>query len=281
MEIIDLVFNLSIALIAIDVSIYAISASLLGSQLKRTFLFVQRRIRETEGEIKRIEKASSSSRRRLSDIEKELDQFKREEKYFQDIMFCLNLKGAVAYPCAFFILALLSAVIGLIFPTSEYLVTPLASLLILLGSHRIYCTLRSIDFAATNIPLPDFDVVFYVSDKKRLEIEPAKKQNLLFEIVNSGYDIGELIEFSIFFPPEFKVHESEEYEIAVQPKDMTSIHPSYTGVFYELAYLHIDTSDAVEIVITSPQDTKTYKLPVYVNERKITQEEFELEIVVK
>ena len=281
MEILDLILNLSIALIAIDVSVYAISASLLGSQLKRNVLFIQRRLRETEGEIKRIQENSSSSRQRLSDIEKELEQFKKEEKKFTDILYCLTLEGAVLYPCVSIIGALLLGVYGLFFPTEIFLITLGASFFILYGSYRVYCTLQSIDFAATNIPLPAFDVVFYTNAEKRLEIESAKKQKLLFEIGNSGYDVGELIEINIFFPPDFKVHKSREYEMNVQPEDMTSIHPLYTGVFYELDHLHVDTSVNVEVVINSPKDTKTYKIPVYVNERKITQEEFELEIVVR
>lgn len=281
MEILDLIFNLTIALVAIDVSVYAISASLLGSQLKRNVLFIQRRLKETEGEIKRIQETFPSSRQRLSDIDEELEEFKTEERHFQNMLFCLKVKGAVLYPCVLFILALFSIVIGSILQNHVNLIALVASIFIFLGSYRVYCTLRSIDFASTNIPLPTFDALFYVNSEKRLEIEPAKKQNILFEIGNEGYDIGELIEISIFFPPDFKVHKSREYEINVQPKDATSVHPLYTGVFYEVDHLHIGTSIKVEIVVTSPEESKTYKIPVYTSERKIATQEFELEIVVR
>lgn len=281
MEIVDILFNLSIALVAIDVSVYAISASLLGSQLKRNILFIQRRLRETEGEIKRIQETPTSSRQRLSDIGEKLEEFKKEETRFQSILFCLKVKGAVLYPCALLVVALLSLVIGLVLPEFAWLANPIASVFILLGSYKIYCTLRSVDFAATNIPLPTFDVCFYVNSENRLEIERATKQGILFEIGNSGYDIAEVIEVSLFFPPDFKVHKSVEYETNVQPDDETSVHPLHTGVFYDAEYLHVDTSIRIEVTITSPKEEKIYKIPVYISERKITEEDFELEIAVK
>lgn len=140
--------------------------------------------------------------------------------------------------------------------------------------------MRSVDFAATNIPLPVFDVKFS-NGESSLEIHSAAKQTLSIGIGNLGYDVGEMIESGIFFPPGFTVHKSKEYTITPQGEGEDSFHPLHTGVFFNLDVLHVDTFIGFEVKITSPTQPNTYKIPVYVNERKVTQQLFELELVVR
>jgi len=280
MEIAGLLTEISIALVAINIAVYAIAAALLGSQLKRNFIYIQRRLEEAEAEIQRTKEYSSSPRQRLEKVDAEVKKFKKEEKALQDKLFCLTLKGAVLYPCCLFAFSIiLIAAASLFFPPYVYLTAIPAIVLLSWGSYRIYRTLLSIDYAAINIPLPIFEATFS-DDEQKTEMEPAKRQTLSIAVSNSGYDVGEMMEVSVFFPPSFKVAESPDYEIYVQP-EKDNVYPLYTGVFFELDCLHVDTTVIFDISITSSKEPHAYKIPVYVNERKITQKAFELEIVVR
>jgi hypothetical protein len=281
MDIATILTEISIALIGIDIAVYTISVSLLGSQLKRNFVFIQRRLSEAEAEIEQTRIASSSPRQRLKKVEDEVAKFKSEETVLKKRMFCLTVKGAVLFPCFFYALSIVLAITAdmLFSELINWIIVP-TTFLLLCGGYRTYCTLKSIDFAATNIPLPDFEASFAEGGQK-LEIEPAKRQTISVDIGNTGFDVGELIEVSIFFPPDFTVKESKEYEVELQPADKSCSHPLHTNVSFDLGILHIDTFISFDIDLTSPKEAGVYKIPIYVNERKITQETFELEIIVR
>ena len=98
MEILDLIINLSIALISVIISIYAISVSLLGSHLKTNERFIKKRLEETDAEIQEIRKNKPSSPERLFAIEQEIKEFQKEQKELNKILDCLSLYGAVIQP---------------------------------------------------------------------------------------------------------------------------------------------------------------------------------------
>jgi hypothetical protein len=136
--------------------------------MKMNMMYIKRRLDETEKEIKLIQKDSQSSVDHLSSIQNELDKFTKEEKDFRDKLFCLNIKGAVFYPSGLLSLSIILAASAQLFPQGYGLwliLVLLSSIKTLAGIYRIYCTLRSVDFAATNVPLPDFDVAFDNEEK--------------------------------------------------------------------------------------------------------------------
>lgn len=280
MEIAELLSEISIALLAIDIAVYTIAAALLGSQLKRNVIYIQRRLEEAEAEIQQTKKHLPSPRQRLEKVDAEVEKFKKEEKSLQGNLFCLTLRGAVIYPCSLFAVSIILITATALFLTEYiYWIAIPAIGLLSWGSYRIYRTLVSIDFAATNIPLPDFEVSFS-NDEQKLELQPAKSQTISIAVSNSGYDLGEMIELSVFFPPSFKVTENPDYETYVQDENDPAF-PSHTGVFFELDCIHVDTTILFDIKAISPKEPGSYKIPVYVNEREITQKAFELEIAVR
>lgn len=278
MEAIDLIANLAFVLTAVDVAVYAISVSLLGSQLKRNMIHITRRLRETQYDIRDIQAGVSPSRASLSDIEAEVEDFKEEEKDLQDKLFCLTVKGAVLYPCIFFAIVLILVVVNSLVPAFAFWITVGALVFLVLGCYRISYTLRSIDFAATSIPLPVFGVSFF-DENTSLQMTHTNRQTVEIGVGNTGFDIGELISFCIFFPPGFVVHESEDYDTNIQPS--SSIYPSHTGVFVDWDRLQVDEWKGLSVDITAPSQAGTYRIPSVVSERKTAQQSFDLEIVVR
>lgn len=282
MDIFDLLGNLSIALITVDIAVYAVGVSLFGSQLRKNLLYLTRKLSKTEKDIETIKKSSLPSRNRIMEMEKRIKEYKEEERNLTGREFCLSVKGAVFLPCLLFAIALISVIIHpyLITSYEDYLIIAgIASLFMFLGIYRLICTLQSIDFASKNKPLPDFDVYFH-NEEKRVIIDAGKKQSLVICLENKGFDVGELIDFSIYFPPEFKVHKGN-YQIAIQPDAPSVNHPLYSGVIFVTDYLHADIVAPIDITITAPDRKNTYKIPLCVNEKKITEEDFELELIVK
>ena len=122
MEILELIINLSIALISVIISIYAISVSLLGSHLETNERFIKKRIAETDAEIVRIRNDGPSSAERLKQINEEIKEFETEKKKLDNILTCLSLNGAVILPIIPFVSLLILGAMGIYSPSNSYLV---------------------------------------------------------------------------------------------------------------------------------------------------------------
>lgn len=290
-NVLGFLLNLILGLFTITIGVYAVSVSLLGAQLKRNKIFVQRRVSETENEIENIKKSKSDSLDRLSSIDVRIQELKSELKELNERSFCLELNGAVIYPCSLFIIALsiiiLNSYLSLI---DEIYVVFFSTIFIGGGIYRLYCTLASINFAATNIPMSDFKVRFS-NFTNQLILEPNKEYAISIDLENDGSEVAELIEFSIFFPPEFLIKEADDeeegedeylfYEVTIQPIIDEIDYPGYKSVTFEFEYLHIDAYYSNEIIITTPNIEDKYKIPIMIAEKEITQRDKELTIIVK
>ncbi len=277
----DLLTNLAIALLAVDIAVYTISVSLLGSQLKMSALYIKRRLEETEARIKKIQENKGLSKENIGPIQEELDRFQREEQSYRSNLFCLNVKGAVFYPSAFFFVSLL-VVISSNFTTGDLFIQiitfAISALFLAFGTYRIFLTLRSIDFAATNIPMPDFEVVFYENGQNKISLKLKEPKKITVSLDNNGYDMGENVEVNLMFPPEFQVDETEDVDLAIQQS--ISDYPNYTGVSMSIDYIHVNSSIWFDILLT-PLKVGTYKIHCFVNERKLAEKETELIIEVR
>ncbi len=267
-------------LIALVIAVYTIAVSLLGVHLKTNEMYVKRRLKETKYAIDDLQKSDSDYLEQLTSIEEEIKKAQKVAKKLEDVLYSLTLNGAVMQPLIPFIGTLLLSGVALLFPSITEIVLIVSIIFLVWGGYKMSCTLRAIDFAATNIPLPTFDVTF-ANDKKSIEIKSDTNQIISIAIGNSGYDLGESIEVSVFIPSSFKVYKDKSYLITIQPNTSASTHPSFIGVYYEIEILHVDTDITFDIKIKSPKVKDTFKIPVYVCERKINQEDFKLELIVK
>jgi len=274
--------NLAVTLIAIDVGIFALANSSLVNQVQRKAIFVKRRLLETRHEISKLTEEGEPEEA-IEKIQKKINEYKKQNKEIEKTLFCLTLKGAVLWPNFFFIAALITYIlknnIDTIFTNLniEFDFFFVFSGLMIIGIYRIYLTLKAIEYTSENVPLPDFQVEFGNGENK-ISLVKEKESEIEFRIANTGFLIGEVIDLNIFFPDGMEVKE-EDWFILEKQTEM-SFHPFHTSVWIELDYLHIDTASGHYISITPNLSVGEYKIPIYVNEKSITQKEFELTIEI-
>ncbi|MCX6649109.1 MAG: hypothetical protein NTV61_06940 [Candidatus Bathyarchaeota archaeon] len=299
MENLDFLINLSLALIAVDISIYAIAIPLLQSELKLNFIFLERKLEEVKAELKKINE-NPNPREGIKSIKQKIKEYELEEKKYASMLLSLRFKGAVIYPCiCFFISILFLLLFQNILPSyitnfnfltniiitnvNLYIILSLIIPLIPLcyGMYKMFCTLNTIDFASTNIPLPDFDISFF-GDLKKVTLEGGTIQELTIEISNIGYDVGELVQLFINIPPELRVIESEDADYSVfKGSPLDKEYPNWWMVSYSTDYIHVDSTENITILIETPPSNNVFKIPIWVAERKINQKEFHLDLEIK
>lgn len=290
----ELFINITIALIAVDISIYAIAIPLLQKELKMNFLYLERRLKDVNYELSELNK-KKDAREAITEIEVKIKEFKKEEKKYSFMLSCLRLKGAVIFPSSSFAISILFTIFFnnlssellsffsdfkiiniTLFDILHYL---LPITFFIYGLYRILCTLNTIDFASANIPLPDIDISF-IGDKVDITLKGGKIQEVPLGIVNNGYDIGEYIDVMINLQPSFNILPSEEYSV-YKESEFDSEYPKWWRVFYNTDYLHIDTGEKFTLIIEPPNITQSFEIPVWIAESKSNQKEFKLIINVE
>lgn len=281
---IDLIANMGTLLITIDIGIYAIANTLLSKQIKRNILYVQKRLFDTQQNIEEKNKGSPSD---LENIQKEIIDLKREIKTNQDYLKSFMVSDSVIKPClslalAVFLISILeiNTVLNNLYALNILILVQIFIIIIgfLYGIYKIYKTLIAIEFASFNIPLPILKIRFR-NGEKELGI---KKDDKNFEIIveNDGYEIGEMTELTLFFPPEIQLNLSEDYTISKQT-DIEK-YPNYNGISIEVGIIHINSSIGYNILLKGRlQIPNQYKIFTEVNAKDILPVEDELILNIK
>lgn len=279
MNFIDLLVQLDIALIAINLGVFALANSSIVNQVKHNSIIVNRRLNETNAEIG--EMTQEGNPEAFAKIQQKIQEYNAQSDMISDKLYRLTLRGAVIVPNAFYVLGLLPCCIQGFFDMNIHLFMYscelLAVLLIGLGVYKSFLTLQAIEFASKNVPLPDFDISWMGEDS--VTISHGNENLLLLSVANIGTAIGEVIDFCAFFPDGFVIDNAEEFDISAQ--DDSSFLPNSTAIWIEMDYLHIDTSQTYEIKITPNIQPGTHNIPATINEKTITQQEFVLKIIVE
>jgi len=282
--VIDIIANMGTLLITIDIGIYAIANTLLSKQIKRNILYVQKRLFDTQQNIEEKNKGSPSD---LENIQKEIIDLKREIKTNQDYLKSFMVSDSVIKPClslalAVFLISILeiNTVLNNLYALNILILVQIFIIIIgfLYGIYKIYKTLIAIEFASLNIPLPILKIRFR-NGEKELDI---KKDDKNFEIIveNDGYEIGEMTELTLFFPPEIQLNVSEDYTISKQT-DIEK-YPNYNGISIEVGIIHINSSIGYNILLKRRlQIPNQYKIFTEVNAKDILPMEDELILNIK
>jgi hypothetical protein len=287
------IFNLLIALVAIDFTLYGIGIPYFQSQLGVNIRYLQKRLGETREKIKKLSESDKDARDNLENMQKTINNYKEEETNLFFKLFFLSYKGAVLLPLLFFSISLILIIIkqnlnlslnflniNISYDNTLFLdgVEILIIISLLVGVYLELVTLKSIDFAVKSIPLPIFDVTFDES-KKSLDIDGGIKQIISLNITNVGYDVAELVDIMVFIDPQFEIIPTVEDSLLKQDSN-ASIYPNYIGVMYSIEYLHIDTTSILDFVVVPPNKIEKYNIGVFINEKKNTESQVELELNV-
>jgi hypothetical protein len=289
MEFIDFMINISLLFIGLTVTIYALAVPLFHTQIRRNKVFLESRLDELEKKVESLTKGRRS-RESLDVIETEVRQYKNEEKLLSFKLSCLKLRGAVIYPSIVFFLGLLIFIFyedlimwipnnAITIGTKNFtLVMLIGTLTFFYGIYRVICTLMAIDYASTNILMPNFDVHFLDGSKK---LTSKINEPISFDIAieNKGYEIGELIDVYLAFPPQIHIIESEDFFV-FQESEHDDEYPNYWRVSYYSDYIHAGSNEIMTINIEPLTVANKYTIPIWVIEKNSGDIEFDLEMEI-
>lgn len=271
-----------IALLSITIANYALSASYLGRESRLSRWRMERRKAKL---LKRLKELHDTGQ--IETITNEIKEADAEKRKLRTHIFLLSWLGAVIIPLIFFGISLTFAVIGMnseILSASLEIQQSLQRQLTIFsvgtlgfGFIVLLTVIRSIDSAATKIPMPEFETRFE-NETHEIKVKRNQRTSLKISIWNKGEDMGENLEVLLLFPPTFTIHKSPLYSIHEQPSGAD--YPNYHAVCLEVAVLHIDKVFFAKIDLTPPDEKKTYEIPVDINERKIGESERKLTVEV-
>lgn len=283
------IYNLLIALIAIDFTLYGIGIPFFQSQLGINVRYLKKRLDETREQLKKLNESDKDVKDNLQSMQDTINKYKKEESNFVFKLYFLTYQGAVLLPLLFFSISLILIILEqnlkfnifnfIIIYNNNLILNDVEILIIislLIGAYLETLTLKAIDFAVKTVPLPIFEVTFNES-KISLDITGGVKQTISLNVTNVGYDVAELFQVMMLINPDFIINPSKNYDLIRQDSN-ASVYPSYTGVTFDADYLHIGTTLIFEIMLTPPNKIEKYKVGVFINEKKNTETEVELEL---
>lgn len=266
-----LIATLDIALIAVTIANYAVSASYLGRETRLTRWRLEKRKDQLDKKVKELQAKGSLQ---LRDLKKEIKEAEDEQERLGVRIVLLSWIGAVVIPCILFIISLVIAVLGMnsdILVGSEFAnvlntqFIVFSSGILAIGFAMLLIVIRTIDSAARQIPLPEFEISFMDFEK----IAKAKRNEQTEVTVclrNKGEDIAENIKFIALFSPEFKLHAKTPYYVVHQ--SATSDRPDYNAAVFDFDSQHVDIRLILDMLVTVPDKRGTYEIPVEIYESK-------------
>jgi hypothetical protein len=261
-------------LISVSIALYAISASYLGRETRLTRWRMEKRQQKLSERIKELQAKGLS----IEDLRKEMDEAETDITVLKRRTFLLSYLGAVILPSIFFIISLISAVVGM---NMELLQTNLQlqnlseqqAMIISVGFLGVgflvlMVVISAIDATAKRIPIPEFEV-YYENETKTIECKRNTKISFRIWIRNKGEDAADDVDIYLNFPPSFKPEASPiDYTLKKQSRVKGIDFPDYTAVFLRFDTIHIETLVTSTIHLVTPDEPKTYEIPVYIYERK-------------
>ncbi len=262
-------------LISVSIANYAISASYLGRETRLTRGRMEKRKQRLNEAVKELQAKGLS----IGELKKETKEAEDDIKGLGSRLFFLSWVGAVILPSICFIASLVGVGIGMnsdIFFTNSqtpntlvYGLMNMSTSFLAVGFSFLLVVIGVIDSAARKFPLPELEV-YFENKTKTIRIKRNKRTALALCLRNKGEDVAEDMEIFHHFPPVFKVEEFEPYYKVIKQLDIKEIDfPNYVSAKVHDNLLHVDVTDVYEIMIVTPDEAKTYEIPVYIYERKI------------
>ena len=266
---------LAIALLSMTIASYAISVSYLGRETRRSKWLIEKRKKKLQRELKELQKEID-----VTEIKQKINEYSKEESMLGRKLFFLSFGGAVSIPSFCFLGALLFAVIGLHYPVEDSLGLPLGMSIFLMGGGLVYLlvTLKVVEWAASRIPLPKFEVVFE-SDLPKETFRCKESEQFDFSVKNIGDLMAEDLEIFVFFQPEFGKIQAGTTKVFKQ--DRMSDYPNYTAVIVKLDKVHVDGIMLIHGTrVVMPKVSGVYVVPVRIHERNIGVSEHKLTLEI-
>lgn len=259
-----------IALLSITIANYAVSASYLGRETRLSRSRMERRKQKLIEKLRELKKEPQ-----IDEIKREIKKSDEEKKRLSIRIFLLSWLGAVISPAGFFLLSLVSAVIGMNsemllnypqfpqFLQQQLMIFSLGTISI--GFMVLLLVVRTIDSAARRIPVPEFEINFE-KGSKRMKCKSKETKEITICVRNKGEDVAEDVEIFTCFPPSFVVHENS---YTVFKQGIETDYPDFTAAIHRTDMIHIDITIYYRIKLTMPEKGDVYEIPVDIHERKI------------
>lgn len=268
-----LVAYLAIALLSMTIAIYTISVSYLGRETRRAKWLIEKRKKKLSRELKELRKEID-----VTEIKQKINEYSNEESMLGRKLFFLSFGGAVSIPSFCFLGALLFAMIGLHYPVEDSLYLPLGMSIFLMGGGLAYLlvTLKVVEWAASRIPLPKFEVLFESGlTKETFHRKEAKE--LGFWVKNLGESMAEDLDIFVFFPPQFGPPETMIDGARIRKQSEIGDYANYYAVIIPHEKIHVDAYLLVKSIgFVMPKKNGTYIVPIRIHERNIGVSEHKL-----
>jgi hypothetical protein len=271
----------NIALLAITIANYAVSASYLGRESNLSRWRMGRRKQKLLEKLKELRETTQ-----IDSIKNEIGEAEAEQRGLGLRIFLLSWLGAVILPSMFFVISFVCSVFGMNAEihsqdpeTQRFLEQQLvifSSGTLATGFVILLSVIRTIDSAAKKVPIPEFDV-YFKNLMKTLKLKRKETAIVSVCIRNKGEDIAEDVLTMTHFPPAFKVHLGDYTTCKQGPE---ADHPDYDSAIFNLQWIHIDTIVNEDATITTPDETKSYEIYVDIYERKTGTSKHKLTIQV-
>lgn len=223
----------------------------------------------------------------VGEMEKAIKRYRKDLVFIRKKLDSLSLRGAVEKPLIVFFSSLFFSLLGMyLYSISLPTDIPFVVIFILfaLGNNAIgigflYRVLQTVEWAASRIPLPKFDV-FFSSLLRKQKVKTKEKTKLRILISNDGEKMAEDLKVMIAFPPSFKITPARSYQIVKQGEG--TANPGYNAVVISIPQIHMDINMLCRAIdIEAPEKPETYKIPVRIGERHVGVSDHELFIVVE
>jgi hypothetical protein len=284
-----LLASFNIALIAVAIANFAVSASYLGRETRLTRSRMERRKLKLTDKLKDLQEKDKQTQ--ISDLEQEIKQAKKDVAELSNRLFLLSWSGAVILPSfcfgVSFIFSVLGMNVGILVSNVEIqnaLRTwsiMLSSLSLVLGFLLLLAVINVIDSAARNIPLPKL-VASFRNDEETIKVKRNKETTIIIEVGNEGEAIAEDAWMYVNFPPSFKILNIPHGEWTIETMNEKDLYPTYNCVRIILGDIHVDSTDVVRIILRTPDEKKAFEIPVGMRDKTmIDRLDFKLTIEVE
>lgn len=304
---------LIIALMSTTVGIYAISVSFLGRAANKVRQDRDRKLKELSNALEEKSKSLKSGAP-LDALEADIKKYKDQQSQLEVKLSTLSVRGAAILPLTFFSIGLLFDSIALLLyigliPSSLALAATdvyayASGVLVILGAAFLVRTLYAIDKAATG---PQSLVEFRISFENGSNTErfPHSQQQTPIVVIHQwGGEMAENVSVQMYFSDDFQLQPYPAQSPAPQPQQQPQLqvgqalalpqftpyvlgkqhaiaykmmnYPGRTTVYSGATELNEDMVLILQLGLVTPSKPGTYKVPVFIWEKKIGKSVYEL-----
>jgi hypothetical protein len=290
---IELLSNLLLGLLAILVPIFAVMISVSARAIEDGRRKLEQSIKGIFADVDEIRKKSAeSAETALKELKKAIRKYSWKRRKAQAQLFLLTTWAAIYLPGLLFLGSLGLLIRPLSHLTQltrcDYWLVYSSCGLALVGTVLLCGVLETVSrFASTyEAPgagdLPNFSLTFAVNNTGVLVASPSSKQQISLNLSNTSEYMGNTINVSVFFPPQFQKPEIRNASgLLLVPQDASCRFPGYCGVSWDIDRLHGQSlleSPAFEVQV--PAEKGEYVVPASVRAARIRVIRTELKVIV-